>query len=212
VSQIRAIAAALPALIAAGLLIWIFALQAKVSERDAALANRDAAVIAANRTIQDQALALAFKDLELDLAQRQVAAGDRAVSAAGDAAAQLRDTLKARKPANASPDHDPPAGPVLVDAAERLRKYGQALAALRAGAADQGAGAPGAADSTGAAEAAFPGLIPPFTQGAFAQACLKIGGALADTVGQLIGIANFQSDYNANVQAANAAARAGAAH
>jgi hypothetical protein len=209
IGRLQLVASAGVAMAIAGLLVWVYALRADVAQRDTALAHRDAAVIAANRTISEQALALAFKDLELDLAQRQVAAGDRAVVAAGDAADQLRATLKPRSPANASPNHDPPAGPVLVDAAQRLREYGQTLASLRTGAADQGAGVPGAANPTGAAEAAFPGVIR--TQGQFADACLKLGSALAGTVGQLIGIKHFETHFNANIEAANAAALVGAA-
>jgi hypothetical protein len=211
IGRLQLIAGAGVAMAIAGLLVRVYALRADLARAGEALAARDHALIAANRSLVEKDLALSFKDLEISLNRSQVAAGDAAEKVGSGIGEQLRATLKQGKSPDASPDHDPLAGPVLVDAAVSLRRFAAELGAVRTGAADQTASVPGDPGAAGAAGDPWPRLKPPFRQSAFRDACFDLADALSDTVGQLAGIRAWQDQYNANIRKANAAAAAGVA-
>ena len=196
-------AGVLAAAIIAILWIEVKSLRIDVATKDVTIAARDQRIEALD---QQKAAALgAVKSAsdQVKLARTQAATGDAAAATARANLAAAQKELSEMKRKTADVAKDAPAALVLRDAADRMRKLGQKIAALRAD-RDPTTDPRGNENSAGAADDSWPGLNYPFSQSQFADACDALGGWLLHADINLKGIADFQAAYNVNIKAANA--------
>lgn len=186
-------------------------LKSSLASAEQTINDRNATIERANSQARELNLALATANRELALSHLQMKAADAAVAQASASVTGMQAALNdARRNLHDAPSaDDAPAAPKLVYAAGGMRRFGEALEALRAR-YHYADGARGNPNSGGAAADPWPALGETFSQGQFAERCFDLGDALTVVAGNIAGIIDYQENHNKNVRQFNAASEGAA--